>query len=136
MVVALIVLPIAFIPAPTAPATGGASLAAVAGVVGAGVNVVGKTINATTIQPDAISVGNAGAENWLISPQRCYIFIQRPTTATPEKFAKTNGWATRYTGLVSEFTGYLECSKVVNTITATAEEKNQITNLLKQGVYI
>ena len=93
-------------------------------------------INATTIQPDAISVGNAGAENWLISPQRCYIFIQRPRTATPENFAKTNGWATRYTGTISEFTGYLECSTVINTVSATAEEKNQITNLLKQGVYI
>lgn len=129
-------LAVAAIAAIAAPATGGASLAAVAGVAGAGLNVVGKTINATTIQPDAISVGNAGAENWLISPQRCYIFIQRPTTATPEKFAKTNGWATRYTGTISEFTDYLECSTVINTVSATAEEKNQITNLLKQGVYI
>lgn len=119
-----------------APATGGASLIGTAGAVGAGVNAIGSTINATTVQPDSVSIGNAGAENWLISPQGCYIYIQRPTTATPEKFADTNGWATRYTGLVSEFTGYLECSKVVNTITATAEEKNQITNLLKQGVYI
>lgn len=119
-----------------APATGGVSLIGTAGAVGAGVNAIGSTINATTVQPDSVSIGNAGAENWLISPQGCYIYIQRPTTATPEKFADTNGWATRYTGLVSEFTGYLECSTVINTVSATAEEKNQITNLLKQGVYI
>ena len=119
-----------------APATGGASLIGTAGAVGAGVNAIGSTINATTIQPDSVSIGNAGAENWLISPQGCYIFIQRPRTATPENFNKTNGWATRYTGTVSEFTGYLECSTVINTVSATAEEKNQITNLLKQGVYI
>ena len=119
-----------------APATGGASLIGTAGAVGAGVNAIGSTINATTIQPDTVSIGNAGAENWLISPQGCYIFIQRPRTATPENFNKTNGWATRYTGTVSEFTGYLECSTVINTVSATAEEKNQITNLLKQGVYI
>ena len=119
-----------------APATGGASLIGTAGAVGAGINAIGSTINATTIQPDSVSIGNAGAENWLISPQGCYIYIQRPTTATPEKFAKTNGWATRYTGTISEFTGYLECSTVINTVSATAEEKNQITNLLKQGVYI
>ena len=119
-----------------APATGGASLLAGAGVAGAGLNAVEKTFNATTIQPDTVSIGNAGAENWLISPQGCYIFIQRPRTATPENFKTTNGWATRYTGKISEFTGYLECSTVINTVSATAEEKNQITNLLKQGVYI
>ena len=119
-----------------APATGGASLLAGAGLAGAGLNAVEKTFNATTIQPDTVSIGNAGAENWLISPQGCYIFIQRPRTATPENFNKTNGWATRYTGKISEFTGYLECSTVINTVSATAEEKNQITNLLKQGVYI
>ena len=119
-----------------APATGGASLLAGAGVAGAGLNAVEKTFNATTIQPDTVSIGNAGAENWLISPQGCYIFIQRPRTATPENFKTTNGWATRYTGTISEFTGYLECSTVINTVSATAEEKNQITNLLKQGVYI
>lgn len=119
-----------------APATGGASLVGTAGAVGAGINAIGSTINATTIQPDSVSIGNAGAENWLISPQGCYVYIQRPRTATPENFNKTNGWATRYTGTVSEFTGYLECSTVINTVSATAEEKNQITNLLKQGVYI
>ena len=119
-----------------APATGGASLLAGAGVAGAGLNAVEKTFNATTIQPDTVSIGNAGAENWLISPQGCYIFIQRPRTATPKNFNKTNGWATRYTCTISEFTGYLECSTVINTVSATAEEKNQITNLLKQGVYI
>ena len=119
-----------------APATGGASLLAGAGLAGAGLNAVEKTFNATTIQPDTVSIGNAGAENWLISPQGCYIFIQRPRTATPENFKNTNGWATRYTGTISEFTGYLECSTVINTVSATAEEKNQITNLLKQGVYI
>lgn len=119
-----------------APATGGASLLAGAGLAGAGLNAVEKTFNATTVQPDTVSIGNAGAENWLISPQGCYIFIQRPRTATPENFKNTNGWATRYTGKISEFTGYLECSTVINTVSATAEEKNQITNLLKQGVYI
>ena len=120
----------------TAVATGGVSLLAAGGLAGTGLNAAGKVFNAVTVQPDGVSVGNAGAENWLISPQRCYIFIQRPTTATPEKFANTNGWATRYTGKISEFTGYLECSTVINTVSATAEEKNQITNLLKQGVYI
>ena len=119
-----------------APATGGASLIGTAGAVGAGVNAIGSTINATTIQPDTVSIGNAGAENWLLSPQGCYVYIQRPRTATPENFKDTNGWATRYTGTISEFTGYLECSTVINTVSATAEEKNQITNLLKQGVYI
>ena len=120
----------------TAVATGGVSLLAAGGLAGTGLNAAGKVFNAVTVQPDGVSVGNAGAENWLISPQRCYIFIQRPRTATPEKFADTNGWATRYTGTISEFTGYLECSTVINTVSATAEEKNQITNLLKQGVYI
>lgn len=119
-----------------APATGGVSLLAGAGVAGAGLNAASNTFNALTVQPDSVSVGNAGAENWLLSPQGCYIFIQRPRTATPENFKDTNGWATRYTGIISEFTGYLECSTVINTVSATAEEKNQITNLLKQGVYI
>ena len=120
----------------TAFATGGVSLLAAGGLAGTGLNAAGKVFNSVTVQPDSVSVGNAGAENWLLSPQGCYVYIQRPRTATPENFKDTNGWATRYTGTVSEFTGYLECSTVINTVSATAEEKNQITNLLKQGVYI
>ena len=120
----------------TAFATGGVSLLAAGGLAGTGLNAAGKVFNAVTVQPDSVSVGNAGAENWLLSPQGCYVYIQRPRTATPENFKDTNGWATRYTGKISEFTGYLECSTVINTVSATAEEKNQITNLLKQGVYI
>ena len=117
-------------------ATGGSALPIAVGAIGAGVNAVGKTITANVTEPDTVSIGNAGAENWLISPQGCYVYIQRARTATPENFADINGWATRYTGLVSEFTGYLECSEVVNTVKTTAEEKNLITNLLKQGVYV
>lgn len=117
-------------------ATGGSALPIAVGAIGAGVNAVGKTITANITEPDSVTIGNAGAENWLISPQGCYVYIQRARTATPENFADINGWATRYTGLVSEFTGYLECSEVVNTVNTTAEEKNLITNLLKQGVYV
>ena len=117
-------------------ATGGSALPVAVGAIGAGVNAVGKTITANVTEPDSVSIGNAGAENWLISPQGCYVYIQRARTATPENFADINGWATRYTGLVSEFTGYLECSEVVNTVNTTAEEKNLISNLLKQGVYV
>ena len=48
------------------PATGGTSLIGTAGAVGAGVSAIGKTVNAMTVQPNAISIGNAGAENWLL----------------------------------------------------------------------
>ena len=129
-------LAVAAIAVAATPATGGASLAATGLAASSIANFGAKTYTAATVQADSVSVGNAGAENWLLSPQGCYVYIQRARTATPENFADINGWATRYTGLVSEFTGYLECSEVVNTVNTTAEEKNLITNLLKQGVYV
>lgn len=132
----LVGLAVAAVAVAATPATGGASLAATGLAASSIANFGSKTFTATTVQADSVSVGNAGAENWLLSPQGCYVYIQRARTATPENFADINGWATRYTGLVSEFTGYLECSEVVNTVNTTAEEKNLITNLLKQGVYV
>ena len=132
----LVGLAVAAVAVAATPATGGASLAATGLAASSIANFGSKTFTATTVQADSVSVGNAGAENWLLSPQGCYVHIQRARTATPENFADINGWATRYTGLVSEFTGYLECSEVVNTVNTTAEEKNLITTLLKQGVYV
>lgn len=83
-----------------------------------------------------VQIGHAGAETMLNAPQGVYLIIERPRTATAGNFVELNGWQTNYTDTVSAFTGFLQCSNVVNTVVATDEEKKQITDLLAGGIYI
>lgn len=87
-------------------------------------------------KPDAVSIGTAGGQSWLTCPQGAFLIISRAITATPNNFAELNGWATRYTGKVSEFTGFLSCSQVENTIAATDTEIAAINSALQNGIYI
>lgn len=134
-----------------AVAMGGGAIGAAAAMLGGAnvstgaqaANVIGNIENAGakhqtegTIKADAVSIGTAGGQSWLTCPQGAFLIISRAITATPNNFAELNGWATRYTGKVSEFTGFLSCSQVENTIAATDTEIAAINSALQNGIYI
>ena len=134
-----------------AVAMGGGAIGAAAAMLGGAnvstgaqaANVIGNIENAGakhqtegTIKADAVSIGTAGGQSWLTCPQGAFLIISRAITATPNNFAELNGWATRYTGTVSEFTGFLSCSQVENTIAATDTEIAAINSALQNGIYI
>ena len=96
----------------------------------------GGTISVRDKAAEPLSIGTAGAENWLTAPQKAYILIQRAQTNTPENYADINGWATCYCGTISEFTGFLKCANVTCNVGCTEDERNLIIANLVKGVYI
>ena len=74
----------------------------------------------------------------LFSPQCAYLIINRPRVALPSNFQSLNGYSCSYSGRVSDFTGYLECTSVnlSSGNTMTEQEQNEITRLLTGGIYI
>lgn len=116
-----------------APVTGGLSTV---GTVALGMSAINDTIVAENTDPAVVSAGSSGGENNLYSPQGVYLIIQRPRTSTASNFVDVRGWATNYGGKVSDFTGFLACSSVMNNVPCTETERDMITELLKRGIYI
>lgn len=115
------------------PATGGLSLM---GAVALGTSAIGDTITAENTEAQIVDMGTAGEESALTAPQGVYLFIERPRTSTATDFVNFRGWATNYSATVSEFTGFLSCSSIKNTVPCTDTEKAMINDLLTRGIYI
>lgn len=73
----------------------------------------------------------------LYSPQQPYLIINRPITAEPAGFKSKQGYASCYSGAVSEFSGFLQCAAVdvPSADTMTVAEQTEIEQLLLGGIY-
>ena len=81
------------------------------------------------------NLGNNGTS--LDCVQTPYIIIQRPVTAFPENIGSQEGYASRYGGVISSFTGFLQVENVkLDNVSCTETEKAEITALLKSGIYL
>lgn len=82
--------------------------------------------------------GSLSPVSGLFTPQIAYLIINRPRQAIPAAYPTQNGYSSSYSGKVSEFSGYLECTSVNLSSGNTMSEKEQqeITNLLIGGIYI
>ena len=74
----------------------------------------------------------------LFSPQCAYLIINRPRQAIPAAYLSQQGFSSSFSGKVSEFSGYLECTSVNMSSgnIMTEQEQNEITRLLTGGIYI
>ena len=65
---------------------------------------------------------------------RCFIEVNRniPYTKNNNVFG---GSVVEY-GKIGDYTGYLECDKIVLETNATKQEQEEIKNLLRDGVFI
>lgn len=107
-----------------------------AGVLGGA--AVTTMAGASATQPAPKSMGTAGAENWLSAYQTPYVLIERRESATPAGMVDLEGFASCYTGLMSEFSGFVQCSTVKLETGAgmTEQEMIMIVKDLQGGVYI
>ena len=82
--------------------------------------------------------GNITAMTGIYSPQQVFLLIDRPILAEPTGFKDKLGYSASYGGLVSEFSGYLQCTQaqITQSCTMTKEECEEIISLLKGGIYI
>ena len=103
---------------------GGIITAAKEYALGSGTTIVGN-----------ISGSPAGYVN-----NRCYLIIHRPIPYYEDGGGVNRTFATLRRGTLSQFTGYVVCSKVYQPSgdfgLATKEELSEIDSLLRQGVYV
>lgn len=103
--------------------------------------VKGATGLASNLIPEQVNrreYGNITAMTGIYSPQQVFLLIDRPIAAEPTGFKDKLGYSASYGGLVSEFSGYLQCNQaqITQTGTMTKEECEEIISLLKGGIYI
>ena len=81
--------------------------------------------------------GSLSPVSGLYTPQVAYLIINRPRQAMPAAYLTQQGFSSNYSGKVSQFSGYLECASVniASTTTMTAQEQQEIINLLTGGIY-
>ena len=82
--------------------------------------------------------GSLSPVSGLFTPQMAYLIINRPRQAIPTAYLSQRGFSSSFSGKVSEFSGYLECTSVYlsSANTMSEQEQQEITNLLIGGIYI
>lgn len=82
--------------------------------------------------------GSITAMTGIYCPQKPYLIIERPIAAEPSSYRTQQGYSAAYSGILNKFSGYLECSSVTvpATGTMTEQEQQEITRMLKGGIYL
>lgn len=87
----------------------------------------------TSVQHSGSFSGNSGAMGAKIP----YLIISRPITALPDDMERIIGISANQSGIIGEYDGYTEFSKVIlKNINCFKEELLMIESLLLQGVYL
>lgn len=121
-------------------AASGVALAAATG--GASTSIAG--VGARTLMGGASSSdynishgGNLSMESGYLGIQYPYLIVERPRESFPDGYLHTLGKPSDIGGTLGDFSGFVvvkDCH--LDGVPATDEEKNEIMNLLKQGVIV
>ena len=135
---------------------------AVGKLIGSGVNMIGGALSGN---PMMIASGITGTAESLLSASlgkrettqggsysgnasilgdaTCYLEITRPVWVEPEHYQKLKGITAELSGTIADagngepYAGYILIDSIdLDNVNATENEKNEIENLLKSGVYI
>lgn len=83
------------------------------------------------------TAGSSAPSCSLWQPQNCYFVIQKPVPIVPDNYGHNVGFACNYQATLSSLSGFTCCyNPDVSTIAATEEEKQELEQLLKSGVYL
>lgn len=108
------------------------------GAVGAGAGGIFQTVSEASA-PHSAAVGRGSTSNMApyFSCRRCYLVITYPESSNAANYFNLNGGVINKEGTVGDYTGYSEFEAVnLDGITATDQEKRQILELLKGGVFV
>ena len=113
---------------------GGVATGNIAAIAGGAIGAV-NTLQHGNLSPEVY--GNLTPTAGLYAPQQPYLIINRPITAEPADFKNKQGYASCYSGAVSEFSGFLQCAAVdmQPAGTMTVAEQSEIEQLLLGGIY-
>lgn len=122
----------------TSSAAGGAIAGGAGGAIaGAGSSAIGSALDIATTVPHAKQIGSLSPSSAIYAPQVPYICISRPYMSRPTAWETLHGNAAGFSTIVGDCTGYIEAEEVqlLSNEIMTAEEQNEIENLLKGGIY-
>jgi hypothetical protein len=115
---------------------GGALSGNVGAVVGGAVGAANTLVGSNDIMTPQV-YGSVTPLTGIFAPQNAYVIINRPITAKPAAWQELHGSAAGYSGTVSDFSGYLQCSDVyVTPGNMTDQEQAEIIRLLQGGIYL
>lgn len=97
-------------------------------------------INSLTNQQGMITprmYGTISPMTGIFAPQQPYLIINHPIPARPASWQTFHGHPAGYSGIVSDFSGFLQCLSIdlPATSTMTAEEQSEIESLMTGGIY-
>lgn len=83
------------------------------------------------------TAGSSSPSCSLWQPQNCYFVIQKPVPIVPDNYGHNIGFACNYQATLSSLSGFTCCyNPDVSTIAATEEEKQELEQFLKAGIYL
>ena len=86
---------------------------------------------------DVTTRGSLSSNTGKLGYQTPYLMFTRPIESRPANLGELHGYSAGVGGILSQFSGYVECSDVkLDGVTATDNELNEIENILKSGVYV
>lgn len=86
---------------------------------------------------DVTTRGSLSSNTGKLGYQTPYLMFTRPIESRPANLGELHGYSAGVGGILSQFSGYVECSDVkLDGVTATDSELNEIENILKSGVYV
>lgn len=86
---------------------------------------------------DVTTRGSLSSNTGKLGYQTPYLMFTRPIESRPANLGELHGYSAGVGGILSQFTGYVECSDVkLDGVTATDNELNEIESILKSGVYV
>lgn len=86
---------------------------------------------------DVTTRGSLSSNTGKLGYQTPYLMFTRPIESRPANLGELHGYSAGVGGILSQFSGYVECSDVkLDGITATDNELNEIESILKSGVYV
>lgn len=118
-------------------ATGGVG-GAVMGAVGSAISQAPSIAsNVMNMKPDIKSGGGVGSSGGILGVQKPYLIIERPRQSVPERQNHFTGYPSNMFATIGSLSGYTEFERVnIDGITLTDEEKDELENILKGGVYL
>lgn len=117
--------------------SGGLSAPVSAASIAGGATAAANTaVNVASSKPRIEKSGNIGGSNAIIGSRIPYIIIERPKLCAPAEQNKYTGYPSYITYTLSELTGFTQIQTVYLNVACTDSERNEIMNLLREGVIL
>ena len=116
---------------------GGAAQAATGNMIGATQSIVSGIGSAISAKPAYARSGGCSGVGSFMNSRKAYLMIHRPVPTTPSALKSEHGLVSNKYQRVGAYSGFTVCQNVIlDGISATQSEIEEIETLLKEGVII